>query len=79
MLVAVRYEIDGLTDHFLMADREESLDGDHWTCSPQSPLGAAVHGARVGERRRFRLPTGEVTAVTLVGAAPYRTAGAGIG
>ncbi len=34
--------------------------------------GEALHGARVGERRAFRLPTGEMTAVTLTDAAPYR-------
>jgi transcription elongation factor GreA len=72
MVLTVRYEADGLTDRFLMADREESPDDDLWICSPDSPLGAALLGARVGDRREFLLPGRGRTAVSLVKAVPYR-------
>lgn len=79
MLVTVRYEADGLTDQFLMADHAESVDDDYWICSAESPLGAALYGARVGEHRQFRLPAGEWATVMLVDAVPYRAAGTSVG
>lgn len=39
--------------------------------SIQSPLGAAIAGARAGERRTYHLPTGAALAVTLLKAVPY--------
>lgn len=72
MVLTVRYEADGETERFLMADREEASEDGQSICSPHSPLGAALVGARVAERRELRLPTGALTAVTLVGAMPYR-------
>ena len=72
MVLTVRYEADGLTDRFLMADREESPDDELWICSPDSPLGAALLGAQVGDRREFSVPGGGMTAVTLVSAVPYQ-------
>lgn len=71
MVLTVRYEVDGLVERFLMADREQPPDDDLWICSPSSPLGAALHGARVGDRRELRLPDGAVAVVTLVNAVPY--------
>jgi transcription elongation factor GreA len=74
MVLTVRYEADGLTDRFLMADREEDIEDDLPVCSPQSPLGTALSGAKAGDRRAFRVPGGDVMTVTLERAAPYRHA-----
>jgi transcription elongation factor GreA len=71
MVLTVRYEVDDLSDRFLMAEREESPDDGLAICSPHSPLGAALRGATAGDRREFSLPGGDVLAVTLVSAVPY--------
>jgi transcription elongation factor GreA len=73
MVLTVQYEADELIDRFLMADREESPDEDLGICSPHSPLGSALHGARTGERREVSLPGGETMTVTLLSAVPYRS------
>lgn len=39
--------------------------------SIQSPLGAAIAGARPGQRRSYRLSNGPALAVTLLDAVPY--------
>jgi transcription elongation GreA/GreB family factor len=39
--------------------------------SIQSPLGAAILGARPGERRSYALPSGAALTVELVDAVPY--------
>jgi transcription elongation factor GreA len=72
MVLTVRYEADDLTETFLMADREESLDDDLPIYSPRSPLGAALCGATAGEQRQYLLPGGDTMTVTLVDAVPYR-------
>ncbi len=72
MVLTVRYETDGLTETFLMADREESTDDTLPICSPQSPLGAALYGAKAGDRCEFQVPGGDPMTVTLVNAVPYQ-------
>lgn len=72
MVLTVHYETDDLTETFLMADREESTDDALPICSPRSPLGAALCGARAGDRREFQLPGGDPMTVMLVNAVPYR-------
>jgi transcription elongation GreA/GreB family factor len=70
MVVTVRYDATGDTDTFLLG-----VDGaeyaDMAVNSIQSPLGAAIAGARPGERRSYRLPTGAALTVTLLKAVPY--------
>ena len=39
--------------------------------SNQSSLGAAITGARLGERRTYTLPSGAALTVTLLKAVPY--------
>ncbi|MFC4945151.1 GreA/GreB family elongation factor [Pseudonocardia sp. GCM10023141] len=73
MVLTVHYETDDLTETFLMADREESTDDALPICSPQSPLGAALCGARAGDRRTFQLPGGDPMTVRLMSAVPYRS------
>lgn len=77
MLLTVRYEAADLSETFLLADREEesTLGDDLPIYSPHSPLGAALSGARQGERREYRIPSGETMTVTLVKAVPYRGLG----
>jgi transcription elongation GreA/GreB family factor len=72
MVLTVRYEADGSTERFLMADCEEASDDGLAICSPHSPLGAALGGAAAGDRRECSLPGGGVMAVTLLAALPYR-------
>ncbi|MGD9525394.1 GreA/GreB family elongation factor [Pseudonocardia sp.] len=75
MVLTVHYEAAGLTETFLLADREESTDNDELPIfSPSSPLGMALSGARPGERREHRIPSGETMTVRLVKAVPYRHA-----
>ncbi len=45
--------------------------GDMEVYSDQSPLGAAIAGARPGERRTYTLPNGATLTVTLLEAVPY--------
>ena len=72
MVLTVRYEADGLTATFLMAEREEDTEDDLPVCSAQSPLGTALNGAKAGDRRKFSVRGGDVVTVTLVSAVPYR-------
>ena len=46
MASTVRYNAEELTARFLMADREEVAEDDLPVCSPQSPLGTALNGAK---------------------------------
>ncbi|MEH3129380.1 MAG: GreA/GreB family elongation factor [Mycolicibacterium neoaurum] len=73
MVLTVRFE-DGSptpeTETFLLGVRGADY-GDIEVFSVNSPLGEAICGARAGERREYRLPTGRLQAVTLVSAVPY--------
>lgn len=71
MVVTVRYMDGTETESFLLADRAGNVVLDVETCSPDSPLGKALLGAREGEQREFLLPDGQLMAVTLVRAVPY--------
>ena len=60
---------------FLIGTRAASIDNeDLETYSEQSPLGAAVLGAHVGETREYTAPSRATISVTLVDAAPYDSA-----
>ena len=54
------------------AAREEGSHGDLEVISPNSPLGAALLGAHVGDTREYALPDGGSMKVSLVSAEPYR-------
>lgn len=45
--------------------------GDIEVYSIQSPLGAAIAGARPGEQRSYKPPSGATLTVTLLNAVPY--------
>lgn len=62
------------TDTFLLGSRElmgvdDSVDLEVF--SPQSPLGAAIMGRKVGETVRYVAPTGKPIEVTVVGVRPF--------
>ena len=60
------------TETFLIGTRAASIDNEHLeTYSEQSPLGAAVLGAREGETRTYTAPNGREISVTIVSANPY--------
>jgi transcription elongation factor GreA len=71
MVLTVRYDGDDDTETFLLGSREEGSHGDLEVCSPNSPLGAALFGAKVGETRQYQLPNGGTMKVTLEAAKPY--------
>lgn len=77
MVLTVRYDDTGDTETFLLGVRgAEYADIDVY--SNQSPLGAAVEGARRGERRAYTLPCGTALTVTLLDAVPYGIHTAGV-
>jgi transcription elongation GreA/GreB family factor len=70
MVLTVRFDDTGETETFLLGAR----GAEHGTIevySPDSPLGASVNGARRGEQRAYRTPSGATVLVTLLNAVPY--------
>jgi transcription elongation GreA/GreB family factor len=70
MVVTIRYDNTGDTETFLLGVRGAEY-GDLEVYSVQSPLGAAIVGARPGERRTYELRSGATLSVTLLKAVPY--------
>lgn len=70
MVVTIRYDATGDTVTFLLGVRGAEY-ADMAVHSIESPLGAAIAGARPGECRTARLPNGPALAVTLLKAVPY--------
>lgn len=57
---------------FLIGTRAAASDNkDLETYSEQSPLGAAILGAKEGETREYTAPSGATITVTIVSAEPY--------
>ncbi|TWF80465.1 GreA/GreB family elongation factor [Pseudonocardia hierapolitana] len=73
MVLTVSFADGGDEETFLLAEREKEVYPDVEICSPDSPLGRALVGAREGEQRRYQLPDGRVMTVTLKRAVPYGT------
>ncbi|MFI5718635.1 GreA/GreB family elongation factor [Nocardia sp. NPDC051750] len=70
MVLTVHYTGTDDTETFLLGSR----DAEHGyleVYSPDSPLGAALTGARRGEQRSYRVPNGTEIRVTLLEAVPY--------
>lgn len=70
MVLTIRYDGTGDTQTFLLCVPGAEY-GDAEVYSSQSPLGAAIMGARPGERRTYTLPSGVGLRVTLLEAVPY--------
>ena len=77
MVLTIRYDDTGDTETFLLGVRGAEY-GDMEVYSNQSPLGAAIAGARPGERRIYTLPSGATLTVTLLEAVPYGVHTAGL-
>jgi transcription elongation factor GreA len=58
------------TLEFLLGSRESSAT-DIEVYSPQSPLGSAINGHKVGESASYELPNGKSISVKLLSAVPY--------
>ena len=70
MTVTIRFAGDEEEVTFLLASREERgapID----IYSPQSPLGSAIDGKKVGEAATYTLPNGRATTVEILEAVPY--------
>ena len=70
MVLTVRYDDTGETETFLLGVRGVE-DADIDVYSMQSPLGSAIAGAHVGERRTYSIPSGANLPVTLLKAVPF--------
>ena len=68
--VTYRFVGDEETETFLLGAREIT-EGDLEVFSPQSPLGSAIIGARVGDVVSYTAPTGRELQVEIVEASPY--------
>ncbi|OBI28121.1 GreA/GreB family elongation factor [Mycobacterium sp. E2238] len=77
MVLTVRYDDTGDIETFLLGARGAEY-GDVEVYSVNSPPGAAITGARPGERRKYVLPHGVGLTVTLLDAVPYGTHLAGM-
>ncbi|MBF6347605.1 MULTISPECIES: GreA/GreB family elongation factor [Nocardia] len=70
MVLTIRYDGTDDTETFLLGSRDAEHN-DLEVYSPDSPLGAALTGARRGEQRSYKVPNGTEIAVTLLEAVPY--------
>ena len=70
MVVTVRYDDTAEIETFLLGVRSAE-HGDMEVYSTESPLGAAILGAKPGEQRAFKLPSGGDLSVTMLTAVPY--------
>ena len=71
MVVKVAFDGDDQdTLEFLLGSREDA-GASIEVYSPQSPLGSAINGRRIGETAQYELPNGKTLAVKLLAAEPY--------
>jgi transcription elongation factor GreA len=63
--------IAGTENRFLLGNREIAGDSDLDVYSEQSPLGAAILGATIGETRSYTAPNGRSIEVKVVKVEPY--------
>ncbi|MEV5721087.1 GreA/GreB family elongation factor [Amycolatopsis mediterranei] len=71
MVLTVQYDDINTAETFLLGSRDETEQDNLEVCSPDSPLGRALAGAKPGEQRTYRVPNGATVRVTLIEAAPY--------
>lgn len=71
MVVKVSFDGDDAdTLEFLLGSREDAGAAIE-VYSPQSPLGSAINGLRIGETTEYELPNGKSLPVKLLAAEPY--------
>ncbi|WP_017976335.1 GreA/GreB family elongation factor [Actinopolyspora halophila] len=71
MVLTIRFEDEDDPETFLLGAREGEAPGEIEVYSPDSPLGAALIGAREGDERSYSVPGGTTVRVILVRAVPY--------
>ncbi|HEX6874551.1 MAG TPA: transcription elongation factor GreA [Nocardioidaceae bacterium] len=71
MRVTTRFVGDDEEEVFLLGAREIETPKDLAVYSPQSPLGSAINGRRVGDKVEFDAPNGKKLKVEIVHAVPY--------
>jgi transcription elongation factor GreA len=74
MEVTVQFAGDSDTETFLLGAREVLAVDDSVTLSvysPQSPLGSAILGKKVGDSAEFAAPNGKAVKVKIVAAKPF--------
>ena len=69
-MLTIRYDDDD-SEKVLLGSREEGSHGDLQVISPNSPLGAALVGAKPGETREYQLPDGGSMKVSLIEVEPF--------
>ncbi|MHA6799448.1 GreA/GreB family elongation factor [Bounagaea algeriensis] len=79
MVLTVRFDDEDDTETFLLGTRAGEVDDDIEVYSPDSPLGAALIGARQGDVRSYGVPSGATVRATLVRAVPYAAGGSEFG
>ncbi|OBK16901.1 GreA/GreB family elongation factor [Mycobacterium asiaticum] len=70
MVLTIRYDDTGDVETFLLGLRSAEPPNIE-VYSVQSPLGAALEGARPGEQRTYVAPNGKQLTVTLLKSVPY--------
>ncbi|WP_227982249.1 GreA/GreB family elongation factor [Nocardia spumae] len=70
MVLTVRFD-DEQTETFLLGRRDGADTEELEVYSLDSPLGSALAGARPGQVRSYRIPSGASMTVTLLEAVPY--------
>ena len=71
MKVTYKFVGDDDTAEFLLGNKALE-DGKIDVFSPESPLGAAILGAKVGDQVSYTAPTGKTLKVEVVEAKPYK-------
>ncbi len=71
MKVTTRFVGDDEEEVFLLGAREIETPADMAVYSPQSPLGSAINGRKVGDKVEFDAPNGKTLKVEIVDAVPF--------
>jgi transcription elongation factor GreA len=71
MKVTYKFVGDDDEEQFLLGAREIETPEDLQVYSPQSPMGSAINGKRVGDKVEFDAPNGKKLQVEIVHAVPY--------
>lgn len=73
MKVEIRFAGDDETEVFVLGSREllSTSETDLDVYSPQSPLGGAINGKRVGDTASYAAPNGKEVKVEIVDAQPF--------
>jgi transcription elongation factor GreA len=70
-VISVRFPLLDMEDRFLLASREEAAHASIEVYSPDSPLGVAILGKRVGESASYKTPAGKTMEVEIVNVEAY--------